>query len=676
ARQSGFHFVDGQLRYFAPDGQTLLGWQRIAGNAYYFRQAAVSAIGRLVIDGRPHFFSDYGTSLSCWQEIDEKICFLDERGQPLQGDVEQDSRTIGLAADGQPLQGWQETPQGFVYYRQDGSRAPAGLLHTAEGIYLLGQQGNRLSGWQETAAGRAWFDPQNGQRVAAGLQEIMDQDIRSRRLFTTDGTLADAGKPVYTAGSWFICATAGQPSTASLSVTGTAAGGAAFSLQLQSRPDDQTLAMSNQTDYACAADLPSLRLPLQGGQATMQLSVTGRQPDGATWFSLDPAVATVDETGLLTAVGPGRTLAGLAADGRYALVDTLVIPAQIIGPSKLERRVGDCGPAPFEGFSATWSDACRLTSEDADVVAVLANGSLLAQQPGETTINLTFQDEVLYSIAITVQKPLIGLTAPLTTLNLAVGERYQCPVAPLPADAVFHPVYSSSQPQIAAVDPDGTIRALAVGEASITVQQDDLTHVLTVSVSGSLTAMRRGSDGEAVARLATRLSDLNYLPGDPSDTFDPLMEYAVRSIQMRLQQDITGVADVGLQRLLYDERVPPATPLRQTGLLQKGDQGEQVHILQQRLADLNYYKIKPDGQFGEHTAQALRVMQSINQLAVTGKAAPVDLDDLFKEGVKAGRPTLRRGDSGPEVVLLQQRLAQLNDYHGPINGSFDAVVEK
>ncbi|MFG3245589.1 peptidoglycan-binding protein [Streptomyces sp. NPDC048187] len=53
--------------------------------------------------------------------------------------------------------------------------------------------------------------------------------------------------------------------------------------------------------------------------------------------------------------------------------------------------------------------------------------------------------------------------------------------------------------------------------------------------------------------------------------------------------------------------------------------------------------------------------------------APQESEDDDRDLV-AG-PTLRRGDQGPEVVELQQRLAGMKMYRGDVNGNFDRQVE-
>lgn len=56
-----------------------------------------------------------------------------------------------------------------------------------------------------------------------------------------------------------------------------------------------------------------------------------------------------------------------------------------------------------------------------------------------------------------------------------------------------------------------------------------------------------------------------------------------------------------------------------------------------------------------------------------GAAASQESED--DDGTPDGGPTLQRGDQGPEVVELQQRLAAMEMYRGDLNGNFNRQVE-
>lgn len=65
--------------------------------------------------------------------------------------------------------------------------------------------------------------------------------------------------------------------------------------------------------------------------------------------------------------------------------------------------------------------------------------------------------------------------------------------------------------------------------------------------------------------------------------------------------------------------------------LEKGNKGDEVKTLQQRLIDLYYLDDKADGSFGKKTQAAVEKFQSKNKLEVTGVADPMTQAVLFSE---------------------------------------------
>ncbi len=115
------------------------------------------------------------------------------------------------------------------------------------------------------------------------------------------------------------------------------------------------------------------------------------------------------------------------------------------------------------------------------------------------------------------------------------------------------------------------------------------------------------------------------------------------------------------------------------GSLQEGDSGAAVTELQERLAALGYYNGPISGYFGEQTAAAViefQVSQGLmadgvvgvsTEAALFGSAASAD------PGVVGG--ALRLGSSGNAVTSLQEQLAALGFYNGPISGYFGSLTE-
>jgi len=69
--------------------------------------------------------------------------------------------------------------------------------------------------------------------------------------------------------------------------------------------------------------------------------------------------------------------------------------------------------------------------------------------------------------------------------------------------------------------------------------------------------------------------------------------------------------------------------------LKLGDQGEDVHLMQQRLFDLGYPVSAPDGVFSEETERALILFQELNNLLMTGTLDEITHRVLFSEQAQA-----------------------------------------
>lgn len=153
--------------------------------------------------------------------------------------------------------------------------------------------------------------------------------------------------------------------------------------------------------------------------------------------------------------------------------------------------------------------------------------------------------------------------------------------------------------------------------------------------------------------------------------------------------------------------------------LEKGDSGDDVKALQQRLTELGYYNGKISGNYLDGSYYAISDFQGKNGLPVTGKADEKTLELLFdsekalpKTGtirpdvtpaptpIPASMPTptpaptaggtvgaqvsptpapaelkytkrLQKGSKGDKVKLLQEELAMLGYYTDPVSGKYD-----
>ncbi len=69
-------------------------------------------------------------------------------------------------------------------------------------------------------------------------------------------------------------------------------------------------------------------------------------------------------------------------------------------------------------------------------------------------------------------------------------------------------------------------------------------------------------------------------------------------------------------------------------LIKTGSEGEEVKKIQQRLADLGFYKSEVDGQFGPGTRNAVMAFQSQHDLGVDGVIGPSTKETLFSSSAR------------------------------------------
>ena len=76
---------------------------------------------------------------------------------------------------------------------------------------------------------------------------------------------------------------------------------------------------------------------------------------------------------------------------------------------------------------------------------------------------------------------------------------------------------------------------------------------------------------------------------------------------------------------------PVITPNASYRILRKGDKGEEVRRMQQRLMELGYLNGNIDGSFGYQTYSAVLAFQKANGLTRDGEAGPATLTKLFED---------------------------------------------
>lgn len=184
-----------------------------------------------------------------------------------------------------------------------------------------------------------------------------------------------------------------------------------------------------------------------------------------------------------------------------------------------------------------------------------------------------------------------------------------------------------------------------------TVSSADLTRTSNGGVfKGNYETLRTGDTGSRVQVLESCLISLKCMNGMASTVFDNQTAKGVREFQSRYGLSVDGVA--GRQTLialenLVDNFYEPIQFVQSKGTayakpkiangeyLCRGDRGEQVTLIQQRLKELGY-KVKVTGKYDEATVQAVRSFQENNKVLVDGVVGVKTLGKMYGNKVVVG----------------------------------------
>ena len=229
-----------------------------------------------------------------------------------------------------------------------------------------------------------------------------------------------------------------------------------------------------------------------------QLSVTNITPANATnkalkWESKNTWVATVDDSGNVTAKNPGEaTITVTAADNGGAQATCKVTVTERTAPvikvtqiqlsqtraslneGKELQLTATVLPANATNQSLTWSSSVE------GVATVDSTGKVTAIKAGTTVITATAKDDSGISASCTVQVTVptvkvTGITLNKTTASVVKGKTVALTATVTPTNATNKNVtWKSSNPKIAKVDEkSGVVTAVAAGTATITATAAD-----------------------------------------------------------------------------------------------------------------------------------------------------------------------------------------------------------
>ena len=207
-------------------------------------------------------------------------------------------------------------------------------------------------------------------------------------------------------------------------------------------------------------------------------------------------------------------------------------------------------------------------------------------------------------------------------------------------------------------------------EETVVPSQNPVPTATPAPASTGYTKLSVGSRGEDVRALQKRLKELGYPVGSIDGVFGSNTKLGVRYFQDAMGTNQDGVATSTLQQKLYATSAPEHVTYVE---LQKGASGVRVEKLQNRLRELGYLAQPVDGEFGSRTKDAVALFQKAAKLKTDGIAGVKTLKALYDK--KAPECTeyilLKRGDTGPRVKDMQERLIQLGFLVKKANQKYD-----
>ena len=246
--------------------------------------------------------------------------------------------------------------------------------------------------------------------------------------------------------------------------------------------------------------LPTSKTVIEGETFTITANVSPADADNkaVNWSSSDETVATVDNTGKVTALKAGSsTITATTEDGGKTATTSVTVEKKIISvtgitvdPTSKTITEGETftitatvSPADADNKSVNW------TSSAPAVASVDNTGKVTTHKPGNVTITATTSDGgKTATTSVTVEKKIIsviGITVDPTSKTITEGETFTIIATVSPADADNKSVnWTSSAPAVASVDNTGKVTALKPGSTTITATTVDGGKTATVSVTG------------------------------------------------------------------------------------------------------------------------------------------------------------------------------------------------
>ena len=221
-------------------------------------------------------------------------------------------------------------------------------------------------------------------------------------------------------------------------------------------------------------------------------------PDAVVEYaSSSTAVATVNASGLVTGVAPGKATITGTSGGKTGTAEVTVTPIPVVSvsvtPSNPSITIGRTinltaqplaeNNQPLAGRTVDWSSSAP------NIATVSSSGVVTGLRVGSAVIFASIDGVLGHTNVTVVPVPVASVTVSPSTANVAIGATTQLTVTLKDASGTTLSgrvvAWSSSQTTIATVSPTGLVVGVSGGTATITAMSEGKVGTATVTVAGS-----------------------------------------------------------------------------------------------------------------------------------------------------------------------------------------------
>lgn len=193
---------------------------------------------------------------------------------------------------------------------------------------------------------------------------------------------------------------------------------------------------------------------------------------------------------------------------------------------------------------------------------------------------------------------------------------------------------------------DDATRAALLDENSVAMTES------TGATASLYETLKKGDQGTSVKTLQEKLKALGYLTGAADGRYGAGTVKAVEAFQKDNGLEATGRVDEDTMAALNAKEIPARTSFA------RGDIGDDVKALQERLKGLGYLEGEADGNFGSKTEQAIRKFQQAKSIKVTGKADAETVKQIMGNESAAAQPEQPAENAGAEPQTQPEQPAE------------------